>query len=394
MTRLHCVLAAAVLAVVPLAPVTAANPVEIHVIASLTGSASFVGKGGVATLEALEETVDASGGIRGRPLHFVFDDDTSSPQVTIQMANALLGQAVVIDITSAASCAAILPLIKSGPVSYCMSNGVHPPAGSYMFTSAMWSNAMIATDLRYLRDRGLTKIALITSTDTTGQDAERSIDETLADPANKALGIVARQHFGISDISIEAQMTDLKAADPDVLIAWSTGTALGTLLRGIQAVGLTNLPVLTSAGNLTYVAMRQYASLLPPQLYFAALPPFAPEVVTDRATRTALEQYFNAIRKANLPADYTTVAIWDPAALLVEALRRLGPDADAPSIRAYLASLKGWSGVDGVYDFKTYPQRGLGPDNVILVRWDASKQGWVGVSRPGGAPLHDGGSHV
>ena len=61
------------------------------------------------------------------------------------------------------------------------------------------------------------------------------------------------------------------------------------------------------------------------------------------------------------------------------------PDADR--FRTYLANLKGWVGVNGPYDFKTYPQRGLGPTAAVISRWDAEKQQWLGVSKPGGDPL-------
>jgi branched-chain amino acid transport system substrate-binding protein len=179
-------------------------PYQINVIAGLTGGGSFIGQHGSASLRALEAVVNATGGIHGRPLQLVFHDDTSNPQVSVQLASQLLDQPVVIDISLAASCGAILPLIRNGPVHYCISNGVHPPPGSYMFTSAMWSSAMIEADLRYFLDRGLTKIGLITSTDASGQDAERSIDATLAEPEFKALHIVEREHFNTTDLEVDA----------------------------------------------------------------------------------------------------------------------------------------------------------------------------------------------
>lgn len=383
--RLPLLVLAALLAA-GVGPAQAADPVTIQVIASETGAGSLISNGGVALLRSFEDSVNKSGGIRGRPLQFVFHDDTSNPQVAVQIANTLMDQNVVFDLASAGECSAILPLLKSGPVHYCTSNGVHPPPGSYMFTAAMWSTAMITADLRYFRERGFTKIALITSTDATGQDAERAIDETLADPANKTLKIVARQHFNITDFAVDAQMARLKAADPDLLIAWSTGTGMGTLLRGAQAVGL-SLPTLTTAGNLTQVQMKQYATLLPAELYFAGVPAVTTEAAADRATRGTVLPYLNAVRMANLPVDWSTSVLWDPAELIVAALRKYGPDVKPDQLRDYLAGLKGWSGIYGTYDFPTFPQRGLGPDNVVVVRWDAAKQGWVAVSTAGGVPL-------
>jgi ABC-type branched-subunit amino acid transport system substrate-binding protein len=97
----------------------------------------------------------------------------------------------------------------------------------------------------YLRLRGLTRIALVTSTDTTGQEAERSVDEAIALPANTGVQIVDREHFNPTDLSADAQMTRVKAANAHVLIAWSTGSPAGTLLRAANDAGLA-LPVLTT----------------------------------------------------------------------------------------------------------------------------------------------------
>jgi hypothetical protein len=182
-------------------------------------------------------------------------------------------------------------------------------------------------------------------------------------------------------------MARLKAADPDMLILWTTGTSFGTLLRGSQALGMSDLPTLTTAGNLTFVQMKQYASLLPTQLYFAGLPALAPEAVTDRQTKAAVAEYQAAMKTANLPLDYSTAAMWDPGALIVAALRKLGPSATSDQIRKYFSSLRGWSGALGFYDFQAFPQRGLDANNVIVVRWDVPKQRWDAVSRLGGAPL-------
>jgi branched-chain amino acid transport system substrate-binding protein len=366
-----------------------APPLEIHAILPVTGPASFLGQGEAATLKAVEAVVNRQGGVRGRPIHFVIQDDTSSPQVAVVLLNQLIADKVNVVLGSSltAVCGAMLPIVKDGPVVYCMSNGVHPPPGSYMFTSAMWTKDMIVADVRYLRERGWTKIAMITSTDATGQDAERSLDEAFARPENKSIKVVAREHFNTTDVSVAAQMARVRAAAPDALIAWSTGTPAATLFRGEQEAGL-ELPTLTTAGNLTYVQMKQYGQIMPKELYFAGLPQFAPESITDKGVKGAVTTYMTSLGDIGIKPDYGQASMWDPAMLVVTALRTLGPTATAAQIRDYVSNLGRWVGADGIYDFRTLPQRGLDDGNVIVIRWDPSKATWVGVSRPGGMPLH------
>jgi hypothetical protein len=40
-----------------------------------------------------------------------------------------------------------------------------------------------------------------------------------------------------------------------------------------------------------------------------------------------------------------------------------------------------------MYDFKTYPQRGLGPAGAVMVRYVPTLKNWVWISQPGGALL-------
>lgn len=73
--------------------------------------------------------------------------------------------------------------------------------------------------------------------------------------------------------------------------------------------------------------------------------------------------------------------------LVVSALRKLGPNATAQQIRDYLANLQGFGGINGVYDFKKTPQRGVNDSSVYVTRWDASQKTWVVVSQSRGVPL-------
>src|SRR5580700_1961008 len=66
-------------------PARADEPYKINAILPLTGQASFLGKEEQVTLQIAEKYVNRTGGIKGRPVQFVFYDDTSNPQVAVQL---------------------------------------------------------------------------------------------------------------------------------------------------------------------------------------------------------------------------------------------------------------------------------------------------------------------
>jgi len=366
----------------------AADPYEIDVLLPLTGPATFIGKGMATGIAAAEAVVNKSGGIGGRPVKFVIQDDQSNPQIDVQLANGIIAKKKPAFMAAAlvAQCNALAPLAKDGPLLYCLTPGVHPADGSYIFSIDPSTSDVIPVAIRYFRQRGLSRFAVITSTDATGQDAERGIDTAFALPENKGIGIVDREHFATSDVTVSAQMAHVKASNAQILIAWSTGTPLGTLLRGALESGL-DLPILTTNGNLTYAQMTQYAQILPKELYFPGFACVVPDQVTDRPVRQAVEAFGQALTADGVRPEYMASTSYDPALILVGALRKLGTNASAAQLRAYIAGLRGFPGATGMYDFRDAPQRGLGQGAVMVVRWDRPKTGWVAVSKPGGTPL-------
>jgi branched-chain amino acid transport system substrate-binding protein len=383
--------AACVIAILSGTPAAAEQSFDIPVIASLTGGGSFLGRQEQQAL-ALEETfVNRTGGIHGKPIRFDFRDDESSPQVAVQLTTeALAGNPpVVLGSTLVAACNAMAPLMASGPVLYCFSAGIHPPVGSYVFTSGVSTRDQAAALLRFFRSQGWTRLALVTSSDATGQDADRGFDELLATPENRDIAFVERVHFNTTDISVSAQIERVKAAHPQAFIAWSTGSSIAIVLRSMVQAGL-DVPVGTTGGNMTYAQMTQFAGFLPRELYLPA-PEWPigddPRIALAPAVLAKQKEFFAAFAAAGVKPDEGSVLGWEPGALIVDALRTLPDGATGPRLLNYLAHLKGAAGVNGIYDFDQSPQRGLSLDNVIVTRWNPSGARWDVVAKPTGMEI-------
>jgi branched-chain amino acid transport system substrate-binding protein len=95
--------------------------------------------------------------------------------------------------------------------------------------------------------------------------------------------------------------------------------------------------------------------------------------------------YFAAVGDPLKAADVGYNIAWDPAWLVVGALRKLGPDASATAIRDYLLQLHSYVGINGVFDFRDGLQRGIRANGAVMLRWDPAKHRYEVESRPGGA---------
>jgi branched-chain amino acid transport system substrate-binding protein len=364
----------------------AGEPFEINVLLPLTGPGAFIGKSEQTALSIIESKTNKAGGINGRPIKFVIQDDTSTPQVAVQLVNDLIGKKVqaIMGPSLTAECGAVAALVKDGPVLYCLSGGYHPPKFSYSFAYGPESADSIDTNIRYFRTHGFKRIAMIVTTDATGQDGERGFDAAIAQPENKDIIVVAREHFANSDQTVAAQMSRIKAAGAQALFTWGTGTPIGTVYRAIQDLGL-EIPVSISAPNVVNAQMKQYANILPKNLVSAGMAFMVPNSLPRGALRSAVNDFSASLRDVlGEQPDVGYAIAWDPALILLNAYRKLGFNATAQQIRDYILSLSSWAGANGTYDFRTGTNRGMGPGSAIMVQWDAQKGTWFGVSKFGG----------
>ena len=106
----------ALLAAAPAAPT--GDPYDVYVLLPLSGSVSFYATAQQQTFKAIEAEANRTGGIGGRPLHFVIQDDQSDPRVDVQLASGIIAKNVplILGPTYVASCLSIAPLVRNGPV--------------------------------------------------------------------------------------------------------------------------------------------------------------------------------------------------------------------------------------------------------------------------------------
>lgn len=364
---------------------SAADPYDINVMLTLTGPGTFLGTAQRASLEVLQDVENKAGGIKGRPVRFVYFDDQTVPHVAVQLANSLIAKNVPVVLGSdlAVTCHAIAPLFKDGPVNYCFSPSIYPEPGSYVFSSSVSTKDLLIGQLRYYHARGLKKLARLTTTDASGQDADANIPIMLATPEFKDMSIVADEHYNPSDTSVGAQIAKIKATNPQALLIWAPGTAFGTALVSVKDAGL-DIPIATSEANMSVAQMKQYSGMVPKELYFQGVGHVG-GMGRNAQSKKAVNAFVRAIKEHGISNDAQAGLAWDPAAIVIDGLRALGTTATAAQLKAWIANQTNYGGISGVYDFKHRGQHGLSENDVIIVRWDAEKAAFVPVSKFGGS---------
>lgn len=371
---------------------SADEPYELHAILPLTGGGAFLGKAEQQAMQAAESVLNAHGGIHGRPVHVTFHDDQTSPQVAVQLTNQVMAThpAVIFGSTISSLCNAMAPLVQAaGPVIYCFSPSIRTKPGGYVFSASIDSHDQQRALLTYFHAKGWNRIALITTTDASGQDAEKSVTTLVQEPEFKGVSLVANEHFAPSDVTVAAQIATMKAANPQAIVSWATAAAGATVFRDLKQAGI-DLPTAASGSNMTKQQMVDYANFLPSQVLFGVSEWAAdgdPRLGSPRDVVAAQKLFFASMGSIGVYPDTGSELGWEPLRTIVAALNKLPAGADAKALHDFMVNWTGYVGADGISDFKKTPQRGLSVDNAVVVRWDPTKKEWHLVSKLRGIPL-------
>jgi branched-chain amino acid transport system substrate-binding protein len=356
---------------------------------SETGSASFLGVEEAAALNALAKHVNATGGIDGHQVKFAISDNQSTASTSVSLASPLVSQSPVMMVGSVTATDKPVDDLanSSGPIIYDLSPGDHPTRGSYVYSSSNSTTNQAQAFINWAKSKGYTKIGVITSTDSTGQDGWTNIQKAVT-ASNGGVTVTDHQTFDPTSVSVTTQLSQIKATNPQAVIIWTTGTPLGTVLSGMQELDMTSLPTMTTNGNASVSELQRLKGELPAQLYFPGAPFMAGTQFLTGETKTEVEAFDSAMAAAGQKSpDEGDALSWDPGLILVSALRKLGTSATASQIHSYINSLTSFAGINGTYNFTNTSipdNRGLTISSVYITEWNKTQNDWAAVSGPAG----------
>jgi branched-chain amino acid transport system substrate-binding protein len=237
-------------AVVPTA--SAAETIKVGHYASLTGKdAAF----GVATrkgvLLAIEE-INAKGGVLGRKLEYLVEDIQSKQGESATAVKKLISRdkvSVVIGANSSANSLEAAPICQNAKIPMMAISSTNPKVteiGDHIFRICFIDPFQGAVLAKFARTSLRTKrLALLTSNNS---PYSVGLSAVLRERFT-ALGgeVVAEQKFAEGDKDFRAQLTAIKAANPDVIAATGFYTEAALICVQARALGLT-MPVIGGDG--------------------------------------------------------------------------------------------------------------------------------------------------
>ncbi|ALG86127.1 ABC transporter substrate-binding protein [Gordonia phthalatica] len=339
----------------------------IGLVTSQTGPASQLGIGELQGARLAIDEINKNGGVNGKAVELITADDQSNPSQTVLQVRKMLGRVDgIVGPSTSGPCKAIQELVATAKiVDYCLSPGVRPKSDGWQWSASVSTEDLAVALVEYWKAQGITKIGLLSSTDSSGSDGAKAVKAAIA--GEPGMVLTAASTFIPDAVSVTAQLGQIARTAPQGLVVWATGAGAGVAFQGLRLVGL-HVPVATTDGNLTHAFVDRIKAFLPDPLLIPATRDFwAPEALPSDEVRTIEETYHGDYQAAfNELPDFGPGVAYDGVRLLVEALRRANGDSE--KARTELEGIKDFPGVVGNYQFSPGDRRGLTRKDVGVVK--------------------------
>jgi branched-chain amino acid transport system substrate-binding protein len=232
-------LAIAMLAIISAVPggALAADGIKVGVLLPLTGAQAKFGEIEKKSYEMAAEEINAKGGVNGKKIELLFEDDTGKPDVGRSGVEKLISREKVPVITggySSSVTAAAAPVAQQFKVPFVICTGsadditekrydyifrINPPASEYSEAVQSFIKE-VAKDVK--------TVALLYENSSFGQSSSKSFEE---DAKRMGLKIVVKEGYQAGAIDFKPILTKVKAANPDMIYMVSYVMDASLLMR-------------------------------------------------------------------------------------------------------------------------------------------------------------------
>jgi branched-chain amino acid transport system substrate-binding protein len=324
----------------------AADTIKVGEFASLTGKeATFGTSSHEGTVLAIEE-VNAAGGVLGKQLELIYEDNRSMQGESSTIAKKLINSDKVVallgEVASGRSLE-VAPLAQASGIPMISPSSTNPDVtkvGDYIFRVCFTDPFQGRLLAEFARDTlKAQKVAIFSDV---AAAYSVGLAQFFREPFVAAGGqIVSEQKYTGGDKDFKAQLTVIKNANPDAIMVPGYYNDVGLIVAQARQLGIT-APLFGGDGweapELIQIAGAQN---LVGTYYSTHFSPGSTEAMAQEFVAAYKARYGGKVPDAMAALGYDTVLV------LVDAIRRAGT-TDGPALRDALAATSNFSGVTGV----------------------------------------------
>ncbi len=351
-----------------LSPTQSPGAYTIGVLASITGP--YAGRG-IATRDGVQLAADelnTNGGIGGRTVNVLVEDDQSDPARGVIALKNILNQNAVAAIgpESSAVAAALLPIQDESMLPVVSLADAASPAGSVprsVFMIAPPPNLVAGAVLSYLQKSNLHHLAVLHESTPLGSAGVASLQQQ---GSRFRVEVLADETYQLTETDFTRQLTNVKNNPAvDSLLVWgSSGTATAAATKQVRDLGV-GLPLLLTVAQADPGYLQEAGTAANGAILQANRPLIARFLLPDDPAYQPVTHFVAAYKRAtgNDPNLFAALG-YDAFNALIAAISSAG--ADPGPLVAQLEKST-FTGVAGPYAFSASDHTGMQPSAFVMV---------------------------
>jgi branched-chain amino acid transport system substrate-binding protein len=323
------------------------NKVRIGVFMSTTGTTANFGISSVNGIKMAADEINAAGGINGKQVELLVQDDRSDPSeaativtkfVTQDQVHAILGE-----VASSRSLAAA-PIAQNAKIPMLTPSSTNPEVtrkGDFIFRSCFIDPVQGAAIAQFAAKSLGAKTAaiMVDRKNDYSTGLEKVISETFTRFGGK---MVATQSYQEGDQDFNAQLTSLKGANPEVIFVPGYYNDVGLIAKQARDKGIT-VPLIGGDGWDSEQLYKIGGTALNGSFFTNHYSPFD--------TEPKVQKFVNDYKKRyNSTPDALAATAYDAANIMFDAIKR-AKSLSGTDIRDALAATNAFPGVTGTVTF-------------------------------------------
>ena len=321
--------------------------IRVGVYVDLSGQTSGPGQSIRNGVEMARDEINQAGGINGRQIELIVEDDGGLPEQSASAVGKLIGQNHVhalIGGDASPNALAAAPKAQEAKVPMITPNSTDPKvtqAGDYIFRTSVLDSFQGETMAKYAANNIKARTAAVLFD--ADSDYSRGLAQVFEESFNQLGGqVVQKQSYAQADSDFREQLTAIRDANPDAIYIPGRGGRIGLIARQAKQLGIKATPLGDDGWN-------------DPQIFQTGGDALDGAYITghysaDDPTLSA-RKFTNDYRsRYGKQPDANAALAYDALQLLADALRRAGTSG-GPKLRDALAQTANFQGMTGNISF-------------------------------------------
>jgi branched-chain amino acid transport system substrate-binding protein len=350
------------------------GPIKVGAVLDITGAGASLGVPERKTLELLTKQTNDGGGVNGRQLQLIIEDNQSDEATAAKAMNKLVSQDkvdLVIGATRTGTSLAMKPIAESSkmPMISLAANKKIVDGATWVYKTAQNDQVVLENMIDLARQRGWKTIGLARDASAFGEGVQETLTQL---GSGDGIKVVRTEKFAPDATDFTAQMVNLREAGADVNIIWGIPPAVALAQKAYRQLGI-KAPVLQSHGIGNQVFLETAGASADGLIAPLGRLLVADQLPADDPQKQVLQRFIDSYSGAYAGERPSTFAghAYDAFQLALEAFKAAGTDKQG--VRDHLEQVKNLPLITGVFTMTPQDHSGLTKEALVLVTVDGQK---------------------